>query len=38
MAGFMAMRFQEVKGHWPLMKPKKVDGAASPSETSEVKA
>jgi len=27
---FLAMRFNEVKGHWPLMKAKKVERAPSP--------
>lgn len=32
MLGFFAMRYHEVKGHWPLMKAKK----QSPEEESDV--
>lgn len=28
MAYFIVMRYKEVKGHWPLMKPKKVAAAS----------
>lgn len=35
MLGFFAMRYQEVKGHWPLMKPKSKPDADSLSHHSE---
>lgn len=43
MIGFISMRYQEVKGHWPLMKPKMVvepdsQGHLSESESSAVEA
>ena len=34
--GFLAMRFHEVKGHWPLLKPKTaVHDNSSPKAASE---
>ena len=35
MIGFFSMRYQEVKGHWPLMKPKKRHDADTQSNQSE---
>lgn len=35
MAGFFTMRYQEVHGHWPLMKPKAVAPADASSQRSE---
>lgn len=33
--GFMAMRYSEVHGHWPLMKPKKKEPKSLDSGSSE---
>jgi hypothetical protein len=35
MAGFVTMRYQEVHGHWPLMKPKSVAQTDAISQRSE---
>jgi high-affinity iron transporter len=34
-SGFLAMRYQEVNGHWPLMKPKAVAEPDASSQRSE---
>lgn len=38
MSGFAAMRYQEVKGHWPLMKPKAVAEPDTSSHRSDSEA
>ena len=35
MIGFFSMRYQEMKGHWPLMKPKQRSEADTQSNRSE---